>query len=161
MASGLTPATVIYLMNTGRRQTDIAREYGVSRQYVNKLAKEGGHEPLTTVVTDHFPWPITEEMYPNTLYQAMRLFGHYQLDPEGLTGSSLDKLRGFVRKLTIFNQVVDYDPRYPAIRGISNTPGFAYLPRREEDKDYVMRLKPETKLTTIGEKIWRLPEVSP
>lgn len=122
MATGLTPAYVVYLMNQGRRQTDIAEEFGVSRQYVNKLAKRGGHEPVVTLVTENFPWPINESMYPNTLYQSLRLLGHYQLDPNGLTGSSRVKLRGFLRKIKLFNQVVDYDPSYPAIPGANQYP---------------------------------------
>lgn len=161
MTTGLTPATVAYLISMGRRQTDIAREYGVSRQYVNKLAKQAGHEPLVTVVSENFPWELTQDMQQNTIYQALRLLGHYQLDKEALSGSSKDKVRAFLRKLTLFNQVVDYDPDYPAIPGLVNTPGFAYLPRTTSDGDYVIKIRPGTNLTTIGEKIWRIPEVWP
>lgn len=97
-------------------------------------------------------------MQGNTIYLALRLFGHYQLAPEEITGSSRDKLKGFLRKLKRFNQVVDCDPRYPAVPGLANTPGFAYVPRVASDENYVIKIKPGVKLTNTGKKMWALPE---
>lgn len=149
------------LMDQGMRQAEIAREFNVSRQYVNRLAIAGGHSPVSTEVTENLPWSVDPEWYTNTIYQGLRLLGHYQLDPEGLVGSSRVKLRGFLRKLDTFNQVVDYDPSYPAIKGISNTPGFAYVPRRPEDNGLVIKNKPGIKITNTGKRIWRIPDEWP
>lgn len=149
------------LLEEGYRQSEIAKDYGVSRQYVHRLAKQGGHQALVTKVSQNFPWEITDEMYENTIYQALRLLGHYQLDPDKLKGTSRDKLKAFLRKLTLFNQVVDYDPDYPAVPGLSNTPGFAYVPRTESDKNYAVKIKPGVRITNTGERLWTIPEVWP
>lgn len=148
-------------MRQGVPQADIARQYGVTRQYVHKFAKQGGHDALVTKVTENFPWKITDKMYSNTVYQHLRLLGHFQLDPTALSESSKAKVTSFLRKLTTFNRVVDYDPSYPAIPGISNTPGFAYRPRHPRDEDYVIKIRPGVRLTNIGKEIWRLPEKWP
>lgn len=57
----IDPATVRYCLAQGMTQTELAREYGVTRQYIHKLAKQAGHEPLRTIVTENFPWPIKPE----------------------------------------------------------------------------------------------------
>lgn len=149
------------MMNKGFRQTDIAREHGVSRQYVNKLAKQGGYESISTEVGENFPWEITPEMYTNTVYHALRLYGHWRVDPEAIEGSSRAKVRALLRKLELFNQVIDYDPDYPAMPGLTNTPGFAYLPRQGSDEDFVMRIKPGVRVTPLGDRIWRMPDTWP
>ena len=63
--SGLTPSLVIYLMKSGQRQTDIAQSYGVTRQYVNKLAKQGGHISPITTVRENMPWEVDPELARN------------------------------------------------------------------------------------------------
>lgn len=145
-------------MAKGYSQSEIAREFGVSRQYVHKLAKDSGYEPVSTRVTELFPWEVDPEFYGNTIYQAMRLLGSYRLNQRGLSKSSLAKVRGFARKLARFNQVVDYDPAYPAVPGLSNTPGFAYVPRQPGDGDLIVRVRPGVVLSGEARRIWIIPE---
>lgn len=160
--SGLSPEIVIELMNEGLTQAAIAREYGVSRQYVNKLAIQGGHTPVVPIITENLPWDIPSDYYENTLYQGMRLIGHGNYTGfDKLNGSSLAKARAILTKLTRFRQVIDFDPSYPAMPGLTNTPGFAYVPRTEDDEDFIVKIRPGTRITPEGRKIWRLPEEMP
>lgn len=154
-------ATIQALLDEGMTQTEIARAAGVSRQRIHQIIKEAGYESLITEVTENLPWEVERQFLTNTIYKAMRLHGHWMLDNDALTKGSLGKLRAFHRKLVAFNQVIDYDPAYQAIPGISNTPGFAYLPRRPEDGNYIIRLRHGVKLTPVGEKIWQLPKELP
>lgn len=142
-------------------QTELAREYGVTRQYIHKLAKQAGHEPLRTIVTENFPWPIKSEFSQNNLYQALRVVGLWNMDPNAVKPNTLQKLRGVLRKVQNFNTVLDYDPDYPAVPGLTNTPGFAYVPRTESDENFIVKIKPETRITPIGRKLWRMPEGVP
>lgn len=88
------PATVRYCLAQGMTQTELAREYGVTRQYIHKLAKQAGHEPLRTIVTENFPWPIQPDFTKNNLYQALRVVGLWNMDPNTVKPNTLQKLRG-------------------------------------------------------------------
>lgn len=142
-------------------QTELAREYGVTRQYIHKLAKQAGHEPLRTIVTENFPWPIKPEFYDNHLYITLRAIGTFNLDSTAVRETTLRGVRSVLRKLQNFNTVIDYDPGYPAVPGLVNTPGFAYVPRAESDENFIVKIKPETRITPIGRKLWRMPEGVP
>lgn len=157
----IDPATVRYCLAQGMTQTELAREYGVTRQYIHKLAKQAGHEPLRTIVTENFPWPIQPDFTKNNLYQALRVVGLWNMDPNMVKPNTLQKLRGVLRKLQNFNTVLDYDPGYPPVPGLTNTPGFAYVPRAESDENFIVKIKPETRITPIGRKLWRMPEGVP
>lgn len=161
MATQLTPEIAITLINQGLTQAEIARLFGVTRQYVNILAKRGGREPITPRVTANLPWEVDPAYYSNTLYGALRLLGSYQLDPTSIRGSSIGKLNAFLRKIELFSQVLDYDPEYPAIPGYSNTPGFAFKPREETDEDFVVKIRPGATITPLGDKLWRMPKEWP
>ena len=154
----IDPATVRYCLAQGMTQTELAREYGVTRQYIHKLAKQAGHEPLRTIVTENFPWPIKPEYTHNNLYTVLRVIGLWNLEPSAVQDSTMKKVKGVLRKLQNFNTVIDCDPGYPAVPGLVNTPGFAYVPRTESDEGFIVKIKPETRITPIGRKLWRMPE---
>lgn len=152
----------MYLVDSGMRQVEVAEKFGVSRQYVNTLLRKAGVESPVTKVTENLPWEVSDAHYLNTIYQAVRLYGHFQVAGiDSLNGSSIAKVRALLRKLTVFNQVVDYDPRYPELPGISNTPGFAYVPRTPQDEDFIVKIRPGVEITPIGDRIWRLPTEMP
>ncbi|WP_144403114.1 hypothetical protein [Corynebacterium singulare] len=73
--------------------------------------------------------------------------------------TSRRKAQRLAERLIVFRQVIDYNPAYPAIPGIVNTPGFAYVPRTESDEDFIIKIRPDVRVTTIGDRIWRLPEI--
>ncbi|MCF4007711.1 helix-turn-helix domain-containing protein [Corynebacterium uropygiale] len=158
----ITPDEVMELLDQGMSQAEIARQVGVTRQYIYKLAREGGYEPKWTKLTQHIPWDIPSEFKGNALYQGFRAIGWVRWrGPASLTQSQYERARAIWRKLKAFNQVIDFDPKYPAVPGLTNGPGFAYVPRRESDGDYMIRIKPGVKLTPVGKKIWRMPEEWP
>lgn len=157
----IDPATVRYCLAQGMTQTELAREYGVTRQYIHKLAKQAGHQPLRTIVTENFPWQIKPEYTHNNLYTVLRVIGLWNLDPSAVQNSTMQKVKGVLRKIQNFNTVIDCDPGHPAVPGLVNTPGFAYVPRTESDENFIVKIKPETKITPIGRKLWRMPEGVP
>lgn len=160
MSSGLTPDEVLYRMENGETQADIARGAGVSRQYVSQLAKAAGWESPFKRVTENLPWDVSPMFSQNTIYKNVRRHGIW-VTTGHLADTDLAQLRSFYKKLEQFNCVVDYDPSYPANPGFTNTPGFTYLPRSEADEDYIMKIKPSTRLTADGREIWRIAKNLP
>lgn len=158
MTSPLSPALVNFLMDQGHRQVDIAREYGVSRQYIHHLAKQGGYNPPTTIVQENLPWDVDPAFVRNSTFIAFRLIGHNMVAPGKLTEESRERANGLLNRLRKFDVVVDYDPSYPPVIGLTSLPGFAYLPRTAEDENFVMKIKPGTRVTPLGDKIWRMPD---
>ena len=156
--SGLTPSLVIYLMKSGQRQTDIAQSYSVSRQYVNKLAKQGGHISPITTVKENMPWEVDPELRRNSTIASFRLVGHAAVAPDNLSEESRERANSLIRRLKEFNVVVDYDPAYPPIIGLTSLPGAKYLPRPEDDEDFIMKIRPGVRITPLGSRIWRLPK---
>lgn len=157
----LTPDLVLYLMNQGMRQTDIANEYRVSRQYINSLAKKGGYVSPITTITENFPWDEETmlRLGSSHLYQSLRLFGHYRLEGwEGVTGTSKDKVVTLIKKLTAYHLVLDAGDQYPAIPGVSKTPGIGFAQRTPEDENFVIKIRSGVRITPLGDKIWRLPD---
>ena len=157
MTTPLSPSLVIYLMDNGYRQVDIAREYGVSRQYIHRLAKDAGYISPTTTVLENLPWDVDPEFARNSTLIAFRLVGHNAVAPGKLTLESQERANGLIRRLRQYDTVVDYNPSYPPVVGLTSLPGFAYLPRTEEDEDFIMKIRPGVRITPLGDKIWRLP----
>ena len=157
MTEPLSPELVLYLMDNGFRQVDIAREYKVSRQYIHKLATDGGYSSPITTVKDNMPWDVDPEFARNSTLIAMRLVGHERVAPGKMTEESRERANSLIKRLRQFNVVVDYDPSYPPIIGLTSTPGFAYLPRTDRDEDFIMKIRPGVRITPLGNKIWRLP----
>ena len=158
MSSGLTSDLVLYYMSKGRRQVDIAEEFGVSRQYVHNLAKRGGYESPITTVTENMPWEVDSDHYRHPIYMAMRLVGHLALAPDNLTIESVERAEGLINRLRTFDVVVDYNPVYPPMPGVTGHTGFAYLPRTSEDEDFIMKVRPGVRITPLGSEIWRMPD---
>lgn len=160
--SGLSHDIVMSMIKEGYKQSQIAEAYGVSRQYVSKLAKQSGYISTMTIINDNLPWEVDPEYQKNTVYQALRLIAHYNLDGDEAfrhSETSRRKARVLLKKLIVYRQVIDYNPAYPAIPGVVNTPGFAYVPRAESDEDFFIKIRPGVRITTIGDRIWRLPEM--
>lgn len=157
MTTPLSPDLVMYLLDNGYRQVDIAREYGVSRQYIHMLAKDAGYTSPIGTVRDNMPWDVDPEFSKNATLVAFRLVGHERVAPGRMIDESRERANGLLKRLRQFNVVVDYDPRYPPIIGLTNTPGFAYVQRTDEDEDFIMKIKPGVRITPLGNKIWRMP----
>lgn len=76
--------------------------------------------------------------------------------PGKLTNESRERANGLLKRLRQFDVVIDCDPSSPPIVGLTSLPGFTHLPRTVEDKNFVMKIKPETRITPLGDKIWRM-----
>lgn len=161
MLPKLTPEYVVGMMNDGHTQAGIARLHNVTPQYINKLAREGGYKPLAPQITANLPWKVHQAYANNSIYLGLRLLAHHNMRPGTLRGTSNTKLIAFLRKLEQFDQVVDYDPDYPPVPGLSNTPGFAYVPRKPRDGDYAVRIREGMKITPLGRKMWKMPKTWP
>lgn len=146
------------LIEDGQTQSEIAREFGVTRQYVSKLAKDGGYHNRFRVVSENLPWPVDSAFGHNTIYKNLRRHAIAQANGmDSLSKIDRSHVLAFRKRLAVFNSVVDYNPSYPAMPGFTNTPGFAYVPREEGDEGFVIRLRPGVRLTSEGKKLWRLP----
>lgn len=162
MSSGLSPELVMRLMEDGQTQAAIARDFGVTRQYVSLLAKRGGFVNKFRVVSENLPWLVDSGFTENTIYKNLRRHAIARANGlDSLGKADRSHVLAFHKKLAVFNSVVDYDPSYPAVPGFTNTPGFAYVPREEGDEDFVIKLRPGLKLTSEGRKLWRLPAEVP
>ena len=158
MTTPLSPDLVMYLMDNGFRQADIAREYKVSRQYIHKLAKDAGYISPISTVKSNMPWEVEPEFNNNSTLVALRLVGHERVAPGKMTHESRARANGLLKRLRQFDVVVDYDPDYPPIIGLTNTPGFAYVPREDRDENFIIKIKPGVNITPLGDRIWRMPD---
>lgn len=160
MAKALTPKLVLKMMtDEGKTQTEIARDFKVSRQYVHHLAVQGGYKPVTTIVTENFPWEVDRAFIDNPIYTLIRLHGRYLLEGGSSRSDRLTKsVNNFRKQLADFGYVVDYSPEYGPIMGVTKHGGFAYLPRTTEDENFIFKVREGVRITELGEKIWRLPE---
>ncbi|QOC58408.1 helix-turn-helix DNA binding protein [Mycobacterium phage Maxo] len=57
--------------------------------------------------------------------------------------------------------MLEFDPNIPPEEGVSKAGGWAYRPRRPEDKDLLIRVNDYTDLTEEGAMIWRFPPREP
>ena len=125
----LTLAIVEALKNKGLSQSDIAREYGVTRQYVSWIKRTyGGRLNPRETVLQQFPFKVSAAQGETS--PCRRLRDHAEFVATGGSGMSEDKLNQaphlLPRILRDRNLVVEFDPNIPPIRGVSNKGGWAY-----------------------------------
>lgn len=169
--SGLTPQVIRELRNrvnpdTGKKYTkaDIARQYDVTRQYVDWVINHYGGVEQTPreVAKKMFPWVVPT--FYNRSTPAQRLRDHLEYTATGGTGMNHRKLvalRNFYAKLQAEGLVVEYDPEVPPSDGIF-TGRWAFRPREERDGELLIRLNEYARELTDEERIaWRMPPVLP
>lgn len=159
----LTLAIVEALKNKGLSQSEIARQYGVTRQYVSWIKRTyGGTLTPREKVMQHWPFEVPEQMGNTSPFKRLRDHGEYIATwGVGMKTYKLERLRAFYRKLREGDLVVEFDPNIPPIPGVSNVGGWAYRQRLPEDRDLLIRVNEYTKLTNEGRNIWRFPAVDP
>ncbi|GAT16647.1 helix-turn-helix domain-containing protein [Mycolicibacterium thermoresistibile] len=158
----LTPAIVEDLKGKGYSQSEIARRYGVTRQYISwiKYNYDGRLTPTEQLLQQHFPFQVPTEMGQTSPYRRLRDHGRYVATwGVGMDNGTLGRLRGFYRKLQ--DQVLEFDPNIPPIPGVSSKGGWRYVPRTADDGDLMIRVNDYTELTDEGRRVWRLPAVMP
>ncbi|KAF0847790.1 helix-turn-helix domain-containing protein [Nocardia caishijiensis] len=159
----LSLAIVEALKNKGLSQSEIARQFNVTRQYVSwiKHTYGGRLTPTEKLLREHFPWKCPVVFSQAAPYQRLRNHGEFvATGGNGMAEYKLDRLRGFYGRLRE-GFVVEFDPDLPPERRVSNKGGWAYRERLPEDGDLLIRVNEHTNLTEEGARIWRLPLVDP
>lgn len=157
----LTLAVVESLKSKGYTQSEIARMFGVTRQYVSWIKHTyGGHLTPREQVLQHFPWEVPAVLTQQSPYRRLREHGEYvATGGVGMDKIKLGRLRGFYNKLR--DHVIEFDPEIPPQPGFANRGGFALRPREEADGDLLIRVNEHTTLTDEGRMIWRFPPREP
>ncbi|AQT28473.1 immunity repressor [Mycobacterium phage Idleandcovert] len=160
--SELSLAIIEDLRGKGYTQSEIARMYGVTRQYVSWIKHYyGGKLTPRELVLQHFPFQVpVHQQQGVSPYRRLREHGEYMATGGvGMDDLKLKRLRGFYKKLR--DHVLEYDPNIPPIEGVSRQGGWAYRPRTPEDGDLLIRVNEYTDLTDEGRMIWRFPPREP
>ncbi|MGE2734070.1 hypothetical protein [Mycolicibacterium vaccae] len=159
----LTLAVVEDLKRKGFNQSEIARMYGVTRQYVSWIKHTyGGSLTPRESVLKTFPWSVPEKMTQSVIYKRLRDHGEYMATGgAGMSDDKLMRLRSFYRKLRSDDVVVEFDPSNPPEPGVSLVGGFAYRPRTRGDGQLLIRVNAEIELSDEQKSIWRFPDIEP
>ncbi|MBT0565542.1 XRE family transcriptional regulator [Williamsia sp. CHRR-6] len=151
------------LKEQGWSQSDIARHYGVTRQYISWIKRHyGGKLSPREMVNQHFPFVVSTEQGQCTQFKRLRDHGEYvATDGIGMSENKLSRLRSFYQMLRDKHLVIEFDPNIPPAKGFGKHGGWAYRPRVESDADLLIRVNEYTNLTEAGRMIWRFPPVEP
>ncbi|WP_100469659.1 hypothetical protein [Mycobacteroides abscessus] len=159
----LSLAIIEDLKGKGWSQSRIAKEYGVTRQYISWIKhKYGGRLTPKEIVLQNFPWKVPTEMCKASPYRRLRDHAEYlATGGEGMAEIKLKRLRYFYQKLRDEDLVVEFDPSIPPEPGIAGQGGFAYRKKEPRDGDLMIRVNEHTNMTEEGRMIWRIPPIEP
>jgi hypothetical protein len=161
----MSPEVIAQLLRQGWTESEIAREFGVTRQAVNfqVLKYDLPRDQRRVFLEKHFPWKVPVAMGQSAPCRNLRNHGEYVASDngKGMSDDKLKRLRSFYKQLRDGNLVLEFDPNLPPEPGVSNTGGFAFRKRRKSDGDLLIRVNEYTNLTEEGRLIWRFPEVEP
>jgi transcriptional regulator with XRE-family HTH domain len=147
----------------GYSQSEIARMYGVSRQWVSLIVHNyGGSRTPRQVVMDEWPFEVPAELCHAMPYKRLRDHAEYVATRgKGMSEEKLKRLRGFYERLRSENAVVEFDPAIPPITGVSSVGGWALRKRKPSDHNLLIRVNKHTSLSEKGEMIWAWPLADP
>ena len=156
----LTLAVIEGLKERGLSQSEIARQFGVTRQAVSyHVRKYGGTLTPRQKALESWPWIVPLRFCSQVPYRRLRDHGEYfATGGEGMSFKKLSDLRGFLRRLEDF--VIEFNPDLPPSDGVG-IGGFAYRQRLESDGDLLIRVNEHTHLSEEGLKVWAMPKVLP
>ena len=156
----LTLAIIEGLKRKGLSQSEIARQFGLTRQAVSyHVRKYGGALTPRQTALQSWPWIVPTRFGQQSVYRRLRDHAEYfATNGEGMDFRKLSLLKGFYERLE--SQVVEFDPDLPPAEDIS-AGGFAYRRRLESDGDLLIRVNQHTHLSEDGLKVWRMPTVLP
>ncbi len=148
----------------GWNQSEIAREYGVTRQYISWIVHEYGGRlsPRSLVLEEHFPWTVPGHMQSASVCRRLRDHAEFVTTwGMGMSQDSRDRLRSLYRRLREDDVVVEFDPSIPSTPGLALDGGFALRPRTKADGKLLIRVNEHTRLTREGRTLWELPPIDP
>ena len=156
----LTLAIIEGLKRKGLNQSQIAEQFGVTRQAVSfHVRKYGGTLTPRQRALESWPWVVPTRFGQQSVYRRLRDHGEYMATRgEGMDYTKLALLKGFYERLR--DQVVEFDPDLAASEDIS-VGGFAYRERLDSDGDLLIRVNDYTHLGDEGRKVWVMPKVMP
>jgi len=156
----LTLAIIEELKRKGLSQSEIGRQFGVTRQAVSyHVRKYGGALTPRQKALESWPWIVPVRFSTQVPYKRLRDHGEfYATNGEGMGFEKLSLLRSFYQRLEGF--VIEFDPDLPPSEGVG-IGGFAYRQRLESDSDLLIRVNEHTFLTDEGRKVWCMPAVMP
>lgn len=159
----LSPSVIDRLKNRGLTQSEIARMYGVTRQYISWIKYyHGGSFTPREEILQHFPFVVPTKLTQASMYKRLREHGEYvATGGVGMSDEKLSRLHWFYRKLREADVVVEYDPTIPPSPGVSIQGGWAFRKREPSDENLLIRVNEYTDLTETGRRIWRLPQIDP
>lgn len=160
---GPSPSEIDQLKIAGLNQSEIAEQYGVTRQAVSfTRTKYSVRMTPREKVLKEFPWTVSTLQTQQAPYRLMRDHGWYIAGlGHDMPEERLKRLRSWYRKLKQGNLVLEFDPSLPPIPGVANKGGFAYRTRTPADGDLLIKVNDHTRLTEQGKMIWRFPLVEP
>ena len=156
----LTLAIIEALKEKGLSQSEISRQFGVTRQAVSyHVRKYGGTLTPRQKALESWPWIVPVRFSTQVPYKRLRDHGeYYATNGKGMSFEKLSVLRPFYERLEDF--VIEFDPDLPPSDGVG-IGGFAYRPRLESDGDLLIRVNDHTYLSDEGLKVWCMPKVLP
>jgi hypothetical protein len=156
----LTLAVIEGLKDRGLSQSEIARQFGVTRQAVSyHVRKYGGTLTPRQKALESWPWIVPARLSTQVPYKRLRDHAEfYATKGEGMSPEKLSLLRLFYKRIEGF--VVEFDPDLPPSDGVG-IGGFAYRERLDSDSDLLIRVNENTHLSEEGLKVWRRPAVKP
>jgi hypothetical protein len=156
----LTLAIIESLKAQGLSQSEIGRQFGVTRQAVSfHVRKYGGTLTPRQKALESWPWIVPTRFGSQSPYRRLRDHGEFMATGgKGMDYTKLSLLKGFYERLK--DKVVEFDPGLPP-SDAGSFGGFAYRDRLESDGDLLIRVNQHTHLSDEGRKIWRLPDVLP
>lgn len=159
----LSPSVIDRLKGKGMSQSEIARLYGYTRQYISWIKYyHGGKLTPREEVMQHFPFVVTGLMSQCMPYKRLRDHGEFRwTGGVGMSDDKLKRLLSFYERLRDENAVVEFDPNIPPIPGVSSKGGWAFRPRVPADEDLLIRVNEFADLTDQGRLIWRFPPKDP
>ncbi|GGM45217.1 hypothetical protein GCM10012275_15340 [Longimycelium tulufanense] len=162
--SGLTPEKVAACMLRGDTQAKIARDHGVSPQYVSQLKQQVGDRLKTPreEALEHFPWRPVPRRFKNS-HPLRMLRDHFEYMATGgrdFSDRRLRELASFYNYLEREDVVVEYDPEIPP-HEVDSVGGFAYRRRQGSDGDLLIRVNEYTNLTERGRRLLKFPKIRP
>lgn len=159
----LTPAIIEGLKREKMTQSEIARQFGVSRSYVSWIkGKYGGSRTPREVVLETWPWTVPVAMGQASPCRRLRDHAEFMATGgKGMSESTLKRLKSFYDRLRRDNVVIEFDPDLPPEKGVSTAGGWAYRTRLPSDKNLLIRVNEHTNLTSQGKVIWRFPPKDP
>lgn len=159
----LSPSVIDRLKNQGLSQSEIARLYNVTRQYISWIKYyHGGRLTPREIALQHFPFVVPAALSQTAPYKNLRNHGEYvATGGVGMSEDKLSRLRSFYTKLRQEGLVLEYDPNIPPLPGVSNRGGWAFRKREPADENLLIRVNEYTDLTEDGNEIWRLPPTDP